>query len=108
MAEYIDRDKVLSYSYCSTQLTVDNPLAEQIEVVDVEDIESIPAADVAEVKHSEWLPSPDGVNPIRCKECNTPAPFLCGDDDFGNEVIARYPFKYCPYCGAKMDGKDEL
>lgn len=57
-----------------------------------------------DLKNSKWLPSPDGVNPIRCKECNAPAPFLWGEDDFGNEVITRYPFKYCPYCGTKMYG----
>ena len=31
-----------------------------------------------DLKNSKWLPSPDGVNPIRYKECNAPAPFFVG------------------------------
>lgn len=52
----------------------------------------------------EWLPSPDGVNPIRCNKCNTPAPFAFLEDEFGDTGIHRYPWNYCPYCGAKMKG----
>lgn len=53
-------------------------------------------ADYAEVKHGEWenfeIP-----HMIRCSEC--------GVSDLD---IHRKKFDYCPYCGAKMDGrKDE-
>ena len=53
----------------------------------------------------EWLPSPDGVNPIRCKNCNMPALFIFLEDEFGDCGFYRHPSKYCPYCGAKMKGE---
>ena len=66
---------------------------------------SVPAADVVEVKHGYWIPSPDGINPIRCSECNVPAPFAAGENEFGDFEICRYPSSYCHECGAKMDGE---
>ena len=106
MARYIDADKLKERlkdfsKWCrdgrkqGVDFVLDCPLPDS------------PDEAVVPVKESEWLPSPDGVAPIRCKECNTPAPFLMGEDDFGNEIISRHPFKYCPYCGAKMKGGAE-
>ena len=65
----------------------------------------IPAADVVEVRHGYWIPSPDGINPIRCSECNMPAPLAAGENEFGDFEICRYPSSYCHECGAKMDGE---
>lgn len=65
------------------------------------------AADVVEVVHAYWKPSPDGINPIRCSECNMPAPFAAGENEFGDFEIYRYPSSYCHECGAKMDGGKE-
>ncbi len=49
----------------------------------------------AEVKHGEWedfeIP-----HMIRCSEC--------GVSDL---AIHRTYFKYCPYCGARMDGDED-
>lgn len=67
-------------------------------------LDNIPTADVVEVKHGYWKPSPDGVNPIRCSECNMPAPMASGENEFGDFVISRYSSSYCHECGAKMDG----
>lgn len=66
---------------------------------------TVPAADVVEAKHGYWIPSPDGINPIRCSECNVPAPFAAGENEFGDFEICRYPSSYCHECGAKMDGE---
>ena len=55
----------------------------------------------------EWLPSPDGINPIRCNKCNMPAPFVAGEDEFGDFGFHRYHWKFCPHCGAKMKGGAE-
>lgn len=63
-----------------------------------------PSVEVEKIKHSRWLPSPDGVNPIICKECNAPALYVYDEDNFGDRAFRRYKSKYCPYCGAKMDG----
>ena len=68
-------------------------------------IEKQTAADVVEVRHGYWIPSPDGINPIRCSECNMPAPFEAGENEFGDFEICRYLSSYCHECGAKMDGE---
>lgn len=96
MARYIDAEivaaKMMYYGFRHNDMTVS------------EFIDSLPAADVEKLKHSEWLPSPDGINPIRCKRCNTPAPYVFVSNALGNTELIRYKFNYCPYCGAKMDG----
>jgi rubrerythrin len=57
-------------------------------------IKEIPAADVAPVVHGEWISDGDGY--CWCYKCS-----VCGWED-------GYPFndrhKFCPNCGAKMDG----
>ena len=60
-------------------------------------IDTAPAADVAEVVHGEWLEN-DG----RCY-CNRCFEFSCTVmDDTG--TIYNDLTKFCPNCGAKMDG----
>ena len=49
-------------------------------------IEAVPAADVAPVRHGRWLE--DGT----CSKCRCDIPVM---ED-----------KYCPNCGAMMDGKE--
>lgn len=58
------------------------------------------------MKHGYWIPSPDGIKPIRCSECNTPALFDAVENEFCDFEICRYSSNHCPNCGAKMDGKD--
>ena len=67
-------------------------------------IDAIPTADVEKVRHGEWLPSPDGINPIRCNRCDAPAPYVFVSNAQGGTEMIRYKFNFCPYCGAKMDG----
>ena len=55
-------------------------------------VDAIPTADVAEVKHGKWVSNIDF--PImqvivKCSLCNEPSIMMS---------------KYCPACGAKMDG----
>lgn len=58
-------------------------------------IKSVPAADVAQVVHAEWVVCGDGDNvPWMCSHC-------------GKTTAHKYKViygKYCPNCGAKMDG----
>lgn len=57
----------------------------------IEELEKLPTADVQEVKHGEWVR--DEFDMLCCSECNE-------EPEFENIT------SYCPYCGAKMDGKD--
>lgn len=62
-------------------------------------------ADVQEVKHGKWKQIEDslGWQEVRCAECS-----VCGEDwiieeDYSFEDFTEY-WRYCPNCGAKMDG----
>ena len=70
------------------------------EIIDVFD--SLPTADVQEVKRGYWIPerNPDENNRIQCFHCS-----VC-DDDF-HDIGAFVATKYCPNCGARMDGEEE-
>ena len=68
----------------------------EIEAVQSDYIERLPAADVAPVRHGRWIKDEffsDEVN--NCEKCSQ-----CGEliGWFGNLP------KYCPGCGALMDG----
>lgn len=58
-------------------------------------IKKLPSANMNEVKHGEWKPVErlwEYSHQWQCTKC-------------GNPVLTdRY--LYCPYCGAKMDGKE--
>ena len=69
----------------------------------MEIVASAPAADVAPVVHGRWLGEGDGYadgeivfDVWHCSECD-----YCIDD--GTDDPSMLP-RYCPNCGAKMDG----
>ena len=68
------------------------------EAIDI--IQNMPSADVAEVKHGEWIEEPS-VFPnhpfVRCSECGEEALL----DEYG---VAKSNF--CPNCGADMRGEE--
>lgn len=75
----------------------------EIEAVQSDYIERLPAADVAPVRHGHWIGEGDGYadgelvfDVWHCSECD-----YCIDD--GTDDPERLP-KYCPGCGALMDG----
>lgn len=109
MAEYIEREALLnslrdSYAelrkiqeklhydeekqICSAELTTF--------VECILRVKNAPSADVAEVRHGEW-------DNCLCSVCGNVNPTLYMDAD--NEYRAKAT-PYCPYCGAKMDGKE--
>ena len=61
----------------------------------IETLESESTADVVEVRCGHWIENEDDFW-VMCSECGTE--FL--DDQIG--IVDTY--KYCPNCGAKMDG----
>ena len=66
-------------------------------IIDIE--HDAPTIDYAPVVHSEWI-EPDygyiGAKQYICKNCK--------DDPFWVLRCIHYQEKYCPNCGAKMDG----
>lgn len=82
MAEYIEREALMRNlkQFAPEQLT---PLIKSL-------IQKQPAADVAEVRHGEWIYGEFDIP--HCSEC-------------GKEVLPNQISKHCPDCGAKMDGR---
>ena len=104
MARYIDADKLIGWLNSSTADTWGKGLgkswwAHSVKLKDniIDGIEKMPTADVAEVKHGEWVQQ---LNPyedeIHCSVCG--AVFNVIDN-------CTETFDYCPHCGAKMDGE---
>ena len=105
MAEYIERKVVINrikeYTLDVYDIDLDDAkqfggnsrienycegLYEATELVD-----DIPAADVATVRHGRWLPQVVlGQKAWDCSECKT---------------LGSPCWKWCPVCGAKMDGE---
>lgn len=55
-------------------------------------IYDFPAADVAEVRHGEWIPVDEKRDAFDCSECDA--------------MVSRM-MNYCPRCGARMKGEGE-
>lgn len=89
MAEYISRDTAIARL---TRLEVTDKLATMADAK--REIADMPAADVTPVRHGRWDDSYDGITPY-CTVCGC-----------SHRLMVRTP-KYCPNCGAKMDGGDE-
>lgn len=65
------------------------------------EIRGMPAADVAEVVHEEWLRSDDDWNSLTTFQCSICGEEWCFETD---DDVSLLNYKYCPNCGAKMDG----
>lgn len=101
MKEYIEREAVLSYPIRKDHCDKENANEHFIFGIEsvLEYVENIPAADVAPVRHGRWTDaeSDDGGALWHCSMCSYPV-----------KTIGGYPiYKYCPMCGALMDGKEE-
>ncbi len=79
MARYIDADKLKPDTKTFTSAYSE----ELIEFYSQKAIDNAPTADVAPVKHGEWMGSV-------CSAC-------------GESTSFYYDCCYCPQCGAKMD-----
>lgn len=61
----------------------------------------IPSANVAPVRHGRWIES---TTDLICSSCGTvfndELAYMCRNYTYGNP-------RYCPNCGAKMDGEND-
>lgn len=93
MAEYIDRESAIE----SLPVAWDSA---------VNALRNAPAADVAPVVHGRWVvhKTATGRAYTLCSRCNSG---LANYDKGGiSEPLEMRGAKYCPNCGAKMDGGD--
>lgn len=87
MAEYIEREKVLSKAA---------PLAGCFSnMISAYDVIMLPAADVAPVRHGRWLCGDYYDIGDVCSECDW------------DSQMTHPSYRYCPNCGARMDEVSE-
>lgn len=93
MKKYIDADKFISYlGFENTEEERDENVGK---IVTLQDFDNQITEDVQEVKHGKWEEIRDAYGKLEGwihTEC-------------GREVKIKENF--CPYCGAKMDRKDD-
>lgn len=95
MAEYIEREAAILVVKGQSSLTMTRSGL-------IDSISKLPAADVVPVVHARWKEMHyeggilDGTNFDRCS--------VCGYERVFDDPAFKTVFKYCPNCGAKMDG----
>ena len=98
MAEYIERDALLQDIEDSVRITsktgMINPETRGAYKI-IERIKSAAAADVVEVRHGWWI-----VKGYVCGEME----YQCSECKETEWRTSASRLKYCPFCGAKMDG----
>lgn len=97
--EYIDLYECRDDFYATVLdiLSEDNTNDRANQIIDAFDY--LPAADVAPVRHGEWANEETAVT---CTACGRSY-----DTDFEIKRNVIMNFKYCPKCGAKMDGGEQ-
>ena len=107
MARYIDADEFLKYEIkrngCVPFIDGGNYNVDRLN----DELNNFPTADVQEVRHGKWKKSQaiTGIDPetLEVKIGNTDRCSVC-DTEF---LSKKCKYKYCPNCGAKMDGKED-
>lgn len=102
MAEYIEREKLLSEVKAEKPLNWTDSEAEIQADRDYEYfiamLESQPKADVMEIKHGKWADKGNDDFDEFCYKCS-----ICHYEVFSPEFAEGAKYKFCPDCGAIMD-----
>ena len=103
MSRLIDADSIKSAKYHDLPYTHIHPVGVDVQAYEMgwndaldAAIESAPSVDAEPVRHGHWIN--DFSSPLKCSSC--------GIVSKANEFTLRTDFKFCPYCGAKMDEVD--
>ena len=102
MAEYIDRT-ALGIGYADPKAFI-NPAHADGWNTAIQIINEAPAADVAPVVHGKWLNFYNDFSCAECDRCGTIFEVTDNETDEGLWNAFKLSYKYCPNCGAKMDG----
>ena len=96
MSDYISRDVAIIEFIDNDLDHIQAPNGKEA----VQILSDIPAADVAPVVHAYWIPQKENHEFkeawMKCSACGYPVSMWTGNTNF------------CPNCGAKMDGKEEV
>ena len=97
MEKYIEREALLKHLQECRETSVGSCLTFAVIAAVQAYVGGMPAADVAPVVHGEWLLRHEGYGHYwECSSCHkSPCIYVTKDT------------RYCPNCGAKMDGKGE-
>ncbi len=99
MAKYIEREALLAHLRECKETSTGSGLTAAVITAIQSFVEGMPAADVAPVVHGKWAPSGENPGFLVCS--------VCGDCYVYDEWADGKKWRYCPACGAKMDGKGE-
>lgn len=103
---YIERERVLEIAKDEYYSDFHKSMADLTSLREL--LEDTPTADVVEVRHGENITKMYPTDEFICSECG----LIMRDfeeirvDEENDECHYEFEFKYCPNCGAKMDGKD--
>ena len=99
MSDYISREAALE---AANEWVSEACMAPVMRVSRLFDkLAKVPAADVAEVVHGEWLRADDDWNSLTTIQCSLCSEEWCFETD---DDVSLLNYKYCPNCGARMDG----
>lgn len=102
MTKYIKLDDAIRtaiQAVCAFNISREGVGITQFDAVDVADrMEMIPAADVAEVKHGEWIPQIEYNFEIHDDDLAGYCCSICG-------LFYIEQHNFCPNCGAKMEDR---
>lgn len=100
MSDYIDRDELMKHIKDLPTWWGDGSVTCAFYLTKaITEIENAPAVDVQEVKHGEWMLEREPNGKPYCYHCS-----VCDNDYHFIGITVHY--RYCPNCGAKMDGGD--
>lgn len=109
MAEYIEREALKKRLACSPlfQRIRDVGFPMKDAVIDL--VERQPTADVVEVRHGKWVLEHETYGEMKCSICGKQCPIEKAPDQYDDYRMTEFYIvsPYCPYCGAKMDGKEK-
>nr|DAG22577.1 MAG TPA: LysW biosynthesis protein LysW [Caudoviricetes sp.] len=99
MEKYIEREALLAHLRECKETSTGSGLTAAVITAIQSFVEGMPLADVAPVVHGRWAPSEENPGFLVCS--------ACGDCYVVDEWADGKKWRYCPACGAKMDGKGE-
>lgn len=98
MAKYIEWETLLAHLRKCKETSTGSSLTAAVITAIQYFVEKMPAADVAPVVHGKWAPSEGNPGFLVCS--------VCGDCYVYDEWVDERKWRYCPNCGARMDGGD--